>query len=161
MRIHLTIILSFLFFESGISQIQTEKYDTTVTLNRDEAIFFTNRPVVIKKDSSITFKNKSTKRTNTLYFCLFNYDSIIVQYKAAKPTKKFPTGEVENNIFYDIHRELTENLGISNFYILIPGYGKTFHNQVFNFMKRLKSTYGDTLFMKSAVLTFGVMKLLL
>ena len=106
MRLHLTItiILSCFIFESGISQIQTEKYDTTVTLNREEAIFFTNRPVVIKKDSTITFKNKSTKRTNTLYFCLFNYDndSIIVQYKAAKPSKKFPTGEVQNNIFYDI-----------------------------------------------------------
>jgi len=159
MRIKLTFLflISLFIFKPGDSQIQTQIYDSSAYIRSEYAFFFTNRPIKTNKDSTLSFKNKSKKQTNTLYFCLFNYekDSIEFRYKAANPSGKFPNGNVERNFFYDIYQDITIDRGINTYYFIIPGYGKTFKNQVYKFMRRLKSTYGDTLSTKVAIITFA------
>jgi esterase/lipase superfamily enzyme len=142
---------------SGYAQIRTEILNPSREANKSNALFFTNRPLVVDKDSSITFKNHSTKQTDTLYFCAYNfdYDSIELNYKAVNLSDKYPSGEINHNIVYDIYEYHRLERGIKNFYIIVGGYGKSFKKQVHSYMKRLKSHYGDTLFNKAVIVTFA------
>lgn len=151
------LLLLFTVCLEGHAQIETEIINISIEARESNAMFFTNRPLVMGKDSTITFKNKSTRQTNTLYFCAFNFDndSIEIYYKAVNLSENYPTGDIKQNIIYNIYEHQRLEKGIKNFYILVPGYGKSFKKQVYSYMKRLKSNYGDSLFNKAIILTFA------
>lgn len=141
----------------GHAQIETEIINTSIEAKKSNALFFTNRPFVMERDSNVTFENKSTRQTNTLYFCAFNFDkdSIEISYKAVNLSENYPSGDIKQNIIYNIYEYHRLERGIKNYYILVPGYGKSFKKQVYSYMKRLKSNYGDSLFNKAVILTFA------
>lgn len=69
------LIVLFLVPPGLQAQIQTYWIDTTADRHSNHAYFFTNRPVKIhSKEGTFTFKNKSTKQTDNLFFCLFDYE---------------------------------------------------------------------------------------
>jgi esterase/lipase superfamily enzyme len=92
-----------------------------------------------------------------LYFCLFNYDkdSIYVKYRAENLSKDFPREPVKGNIFYKVFEDLYVKKGIRQFFIVIPGYSKTFHKQVYDYIYRLKEIYADTLAQQTVILTYA------
>ena len=58
-------ILLFLLatiYLNGLAQIETTVYDPSAKISEQKAIFFTNRPIIIREDSSVTFKNKFTDK---------------------------------------------------------------------------------------------------
>ncbi len=157
---YLKISLLLIFFGTPIfvnAQIQT----TILSLDRKDDIntvpFFTNRELVVNPDNSFTFKNSSTRQTNTLYFCNYNYDndSIQLNLRAINFEDKYPTQKVQHNIMYDIYEYNRLQKGIKNFYIVVGGYGKTFDKQIHEYMKRLKTNYGDSLFHKASISVFA------
>ena len=141
----------------GRAQIETTFFDQSVNLSTQKAIFFTNRPLVIKEDSSYTFQNKFTDQSNTLYFCNYRFDndSIEVYYRAINNSDNYPTEKLKYNFLYDIYKYHRLERGIKKFYVIVGGYGKSFEKQVHSYMKRLKSTYGDTLFNNALVSVFA------
>jgi len=154
------IILTSLIFLTSLqvkSQIETTVLYQNRIIKDTKSIFFTNRPIIINKDSSVTFKNKSTKQTNKLHFCTYDYenDSIELYYSAVNHSEDYPTGKVDNNIFYNMYEFQRLNRGIKNFYFIVGGYGKSFKKQINSYMKRLKSKYGDSLFDKAVVITYA------
>jgi hypothetical protein len=63
------------------------------------ALFFTNRPVKkSSKTGSFEFKNKSTKETDNLFFCMYDYDedSILIRYRAYDPDDSYPVDKVQS-----------------------------------------------------------------
>jgi hypothetical protein len=62
---------------------------------------------------------------------------------------------VENNIFFKIYEDLRIKRGIHNFIFLIPGYGKTFDDQIHDFMFSFKQSYSDSLRGSTAVILFA------
>lgn len=157
MRVLKVVILFFIFIANINAQIETEVVNPSIKKHLYEAYFFTNRPVIYEKDSSVHFQNKSTDQTNSLHFCYYDFvnDSIIVNYKAKNTSDKYPTGAVEHNFFYDIYEYQRLELGIKNFYFIVGGYGKTFDKQVHSYMKRFKEYYGDSLLKGAALVTFA------
>lgn len=153
-----SILLSYLLiYTAGQAQIETTILDKSPVMSPEKTIFFTNRPLIIKEDSSVTFKNKFTDKTNTLYFCSYQYetDSIEVYYKVVNHADQYPTNKVELNFIYDIYKYHRLDRGIKNFYIIVGGYGKSFEKQVHSYMKRIKTSYGDTLFNKALISVFA------
>lgn len=151
------LLLCILFSVSTPAQVLTEWIDSTTHPQADVALFFTNRPIEYKEDGSVTFKNKSNKQTNDLYFCMFDYesDTIHLKYRAENPSGNFPVSEVKNNFLYKAMRDIRNNRGITRFYFVIPGYAKTFESQVYDFMYRLKTQYGDALINSTAINMFA------
>ncbi|MCD4709331.1 MAG: hypothetical protein K8R52_00665 [Bacteroidales bacterium] len=47
--------------------------------------FFTNRPLIISDEGVVDFRNRWTRQTGNLHFCLYDYDSdsILLKYRAA------------------------------------------------------------------------------
>jgi esterase/lipase superfamily enzyme len=78
-----------------------------------------------------------------------------VKYRAENTANEYPTEKVEGNIFYKIYHDLYVNKGIRQFFIVIPGYSKTFHKQVYDYIFRLKQIYADTLAQKTVILTYA------
>ena len=110
------------------AQIQTYWIDTTTHPNADHSFFFTNRPVKLNsKAGTLEFKNKSTKQTDNLFFCLYDYDhdSILIKYRAQNTADVYPVDEVENNIFYKVYEDLRVKKGIKKISITVPGYSHT------------------------------------
>ena len=142
---------------TAMTQIQTEWIDSTSHPEADVALFFTNRPLEYKEDGSVTFKDKSTVQTDNLYFCMFDYnsDTIHLKYRAENRSRQYPTQPVENNFLYKALRNIRANHGITRFYFVIPGYSKTFETQVYDFMYRLKTTYGDSLRNSTAIIMYA------
>ena len=142
---------------NGLAQIETTILNPAGQMSEQKAIFFTNRPIIIREDSSVTFKNKFTDKSNTLYFCSYQYDtdSIEVYYKAVNKSDRYPTEKMSNNFLYDIYKYHRLERGIKIFYIVVGGYGKSFDRQVHSYMKRIKSSYGDTLFNKALISVFA------
>ena len=138
-------------------QIETTILNQNKVIKESKSIFFTNRPLIVNEDSTVTFKNKSTIQTNTLYFCSYDFenDSIELYYKAVNLSDDYPTGKVEKNIIYNMYEFQRLQRGIKNFYFIVGGYGKSFDKQVNSYMKRLKSKYGDSLFYKAAIVTYA------
>ncbi len=143
---------------SGHAQLES----TVFTLgDRDtkesDAYFFTNRPLQVNPDNSFTFLNKSTDKTNTLYFCAYDFetDSIDVNFRTINLSEKYPSGKIKHNLFYQGYKHQRLERGIKNYYIIVGGYGKSFKKQVHSYMKRLKEVYGDTLFNKVAIDVFA------
>jgi hypothetical protein len=157
LRIPLTLVLLGLMYAEGNAQIETTVLSDSNNPMLGKSIFFTNRPLQYKDGRPYTFKNKFTGKSNTLYFCSYNFDSdsIEIFYKANNISKDYPTEKIENNFIYDIYRYHRLERGIKNFYVIVGGYGKSFNKQVNSYMKRLKTKYGDTLFNKALITVFA------
>lgn len=158
-RLFLLVLLPVLFSQVALGQIEGHWLDTISQGDHDMGYFFTNRPLKSRDDGSVDFRNRWTRATGNLHFCLFDYDndSILYKYMAAttNPKKVYPTEHVENNIFYGIYRELRLKRGIHNFVILVPGFGKTFDDQIHDFMFRFKQSYSDSIKGSTAVILFA------
>lgn len=141
------------------AQIQGVWLDTVTHGDHDMGYFFTNRPLKASEDGAVDFQNRWTRRTGKLDFCLFDYDrdSILLKYRASLTgdDELYPTDFVEDNIFYGIYEELRMKRGIHNFVFLVPGYGKTFDDQIHDFMFRFKQSYSDSLRGYTAVILFA------
>ena len=153
------LLLNFILLISLQSkcQIETTILNQNRIIKESKSVFFTNRPVIVNEDSTVTFKNKSTIQTNTLYFCSYDFenDSIELYYRAVNLSDNYPKGKVEKNIIYNMYEFQRLQRGIKNFYVIVGGYGKSFEKQVNSYMKRLKSNYGDSLFDKAVILTYA------
>ena len=154
------IAIIFILLISGFAvngQIQTTIINNSVKAKDGKIPFFTNRPLVIEEDGSISFRNSSTKQTNSLHFCNYNFitDSIEVNYHVVNLSDHYPTGKVEHNVFYDIYEYYRLERGIKNYYFVVGGYGKSFQKQIHSYLKRLKEKYGDELFGKAVVSVFA------
>lgn len=151
------LVLIFFFPSCLLGQLETQWLDTTSHSSRDNAMFFTNRPLKFKEGGAYDFKNKYTRQSDNLYFCLFNYknDSIYLKYQVLNKTGDFPRGEVESNPFYTSFSILAEEKGIKRFYIIVPGYSKTFDKQVHDYMYRIKKIYTDSIKAHTVAVTFA------
>ncbi|MEN8158209.1 MAG: alpha/beta hydrolase [Bacteroidota bacterium] len=140
-------------------QIEVAWFDSTSHQEHDRAIFFTNRKPKKTDDGSLAFRNRWTRQTDNLYFCLFDFenDSILLKYRATKTSGKyeFPTRKVGDNIFYKVYEDLRIDRGIRNINFIVPGYAKTFENQVYSYMYRLQKYYADTLQENTVFITFA------
>ena len=160
MKISPKIRLLFLLVISSFfvkAQIETTIFSLDKKEDKNTVSFFTNRILEVNQDNTFTFKNSSTKQTNTLYFCTYNYDndSIGINLRAINMSDGYPTEKVKHNIIYDIYEYNRLKRGIKNFYIVVGGYGKSFNKQINEYMKRLKTNYGDSLFNKANVTVFA------
>lgn len=160
MRKHiLIVVMPFIVLQMAEAQIDGEWLDTTTHGNHDMGYFFTNRPLKNSDQGEVTFRNRWTRQTGNLHFCLIDYDqdSILLKYRATKtcPKQCYPTEHVENNIFYGIYDALRLKRGIHNLVFVVPGFGKTFDQQVNDFMFRFKQTYSDSLHGYTAVILFA------
>lgn len=133
---------------SAQAQMETTYFSNNERIEREsDAYFFTNRPIEVNADNTITFKNKFTDQTNTLYFCSYDFetDSIVLKARTINLSDKYPTGETKHNIFYAAYKYQRLQRGIKDYYIVVGGYGKSFQKQIHNYTKRLKMAYGDSL----------------
>ena len=123
-RILASVLWFMCIYSSSYAQIETTVINEAAVMSPEKAVFFTNRPLVVNEDSSITFKNKFTDKSNTLYFCSYRYDtdSIEVYYKATNLSEKYPTGNLEYNFFYDVYKYHRLERGIKNFYTMQPAF---------------------------------------
>jgi hypothetical protein len=157
----LILVLSMLFsLAPGVlGQIDFDWLDTTSHGDHDMGYFFTNRPLKKAEEGVVAFRNRWTRQTGDLHFCLYDYDkdSILYKYRAFKTChkKEYPREHVKGNIFYIIYEQLRIRRGIHNFVFLVPGYGKTFKNQIHDFMFRFKQSYSDSLRGSTAVILFA------
>ncbi len=158
---HLLVIAFILFLwpGKGIAQIQGQWLDSTAHGNHSMGYFFTNRPLKNTDEGVVAFRNRWTRQTRNLYFCLYDYDSdsILLKYRATKTCDKrvYPTEHVEDNIFYGIYENLRLKRGIHNLIFVVPGYGKTFDAQMNDFMFRIQQSYSDSLRGSTAVILFA------
>ena len=153
-----TIVFILLSTGLGINaQLETTILGNSNNPSLQKAIFFTNRPLIVREDSTYTFQNKFTDQSNTLFFCSYNFntDSIELYYRAINLSDNYPTEKMQNNFLYDIYKYHRLERGIKNFYVVVGGYGKSFDKQVNSYMQRLKSNYGDTLFNKALITVFA------
>jgi hypothetical protein len=153
----LLIALSYFGVNHTSAQIETTAFNSDKIAKPSKTYFFTNRPIVMNEDNSVDFQNKSTIQTNTLYFCTYDFDndSIELIYRAINLSDSLPKGSIKNNIFFEMYENQRMKRGITNFYIIVGGYGKSFEKQVNSYMRRLKTNYGDTLFDKAVILTYA------
>jgi hypothetical protein len=153
------LIISLLIFpREVIAQIQTYWIDTTSHPQENHSFFFTNRPVKLNSKIGVfEFKNKSTKQTDNLFFCLYDYnhDSIMIKYRAHNTSDAYPVDKVENNIFYKVYDDLRIKKGIKHISITVPGYSHTFKAQVNTFMRRMKMFYGDSTNLNGAFILYA------
>lgn len=160
MRVSLFIIF-FMACLSGqaFAQIKVEVIDTTNHGVYDMGYFFTNRPLKKSDSEEVDFRNRWTRQTGNLRFCLYDYDNDFfhLKYQATKTCHKsvYPTDFVEDNIFYKVYEDLRLERGIHNIVFVIPGYGKTFKKQVNDFMYRMQETYYDSLRGSTAMILFA------
>ncbi len=160
MRVSLFIIF-FMACLSGqaFAQIKVEVIDTTRHGVHDMGYFFTNRPLKKSDSEEVDFRNRWTRQTGNLRFCLYDYDNDFfhLKYQATKTCHKsvYPTDFVEDNIFYKVYEDLRLERGIHNIVFVIPGYGKTFKKQVNDFMYRMQETYYDSLRGSTAMILFA------
>ena len=145
--------------EKGGAQILTQWLDTTNSGNKNVGYFFSNRPLKKSENGVTAFRNRWTRQTGNLYFCSYDYDSESIQlkYQAVKTGSLdvYPTEPVQNNFFYSVYENLVLNKGIQSLIIVIPGYGKTFKQQLNDFMFRIDRNYTDSLGGNMAIVLFA------
>ena len=154
----LIIIFLSLSVIPGFAQLETQIINPVENWNEDHFMFFTNRTLINNEDGSVSFKKHTTKQTNTLYFCRYDFekDSIEIQYKTInKNPDTYPTDSTNYNPFYSFYEHQRIKRGIKNFYFIVGGYGKSFDKQVNSYMQRIKSTYADSLFQRVAIIVFA------
>jgi hypothetical protein len=153
-----SLLLVFLIINfTGNAQLESTILATSRNTNVNDALFFTNRPIQVNEDNSYTFLNKSTDKTNTLYFCSYDFetDSIYVNARTINLSDKYPTEKPKYNLFKESYNYHRLERGIKKYYIIVGGYGKSFQKQVQSYMKRLKANYGDSLFNKAVIDVFA------
>ncbi len=159
MRLFMFIIVLLFFSQSGEAQIEAHWIDTTQYSASEKAYFFTNRKPKKTDDGSVAFRNRWTRQTDNLYFSVIDYedDSILLKYQATKICGKheYPTEAVENNMFRKIYYDLTVRRGVKTINFIVPGYAKTFKNQVYSYMHRLEEQYGDALQENTVFITYA------
>lgn len=154
----IVLILLGTISESVYAQIETTFFrEEARDIRKSEAYFFTNRPLQVDENNAYTFKNKFNDNTNTLYFCSYDFetDSIALNFRTVNLSDSFPTGPVKHNFFYEAYNNQRLKRGIKDYYIIVGGYGKSFKKQVHSYMRRLKSSYGDSLFNKITIDVFA------
>ena len=155
----LYLLIFLLLPGTGISQIETRWIDTTTYGNHKYGYFFSNRPLKKSEEGVVTFRNRWTRQTGNLYFCMYDYekDSIWLKYQATKTSDLdvYPTEPVENNVFYRIYDIAVLERGIQSLIIVVPGYGKTFEKQIKDFMFRLNENYMDSIRETMAIILFA------
>ncbi|MFV0592442.1 MAG: hypothetical protein ACK5M7_13730 [Draconibacterium sp.] len=154
----LTFFILLLLYPGFVkAQIETTILNKDIVQEPGKVPFFTNRQIVVNQDNTFSFKNSTTKQTNTLYFCNYNYDtdSIELHYRAINFSDNYPTEKIPHNILYDIYEYHVLQRGVKNFYIVVGGYGKSFEKQVNSYMKRMKAVYGDSLLNSAVVSVFA------
>ncbi len=123
----ITFGLLLLLPQKGITQLETRWIDSAAYENRDMGYFFTNRPLKNTEEGAIAFRNRWTRQTKNLYFCMYDFerDSIVLKYQATKTCDKqeYPTEFVVDNFFYKIYYDLRVRKGIRDIIIAVPGYG--------------------------------------
>lgn len=151
------LCLFFIGIMPSIAQIELGYVNPAKKWDKDYVMYFTNRTLEKDEEGRVSFNNHTTKQTNSLYFCRYNFDndSIEVNYQMINKSDSYPNGEIEHNIFYDFYEHQRIGRGIKNYYFVVGGYGKTFEKQVNSYMQRLKNNYGDTLFEKAAIIVFA------
>ena len=151
------LIAHFLFAQVAQAQTETVILTKPTHSKANKVPFFTNRPIVFNKDSSYTFKNSSTKQTNALYFCNYDFDtdSIEINSRTTNLSDSYPTDDIKHNMLYQIYQKQRIERGVKNFYIVVGGYGKSFKKQINSYMRRLKTNYGDSLFNRAAIIVFA------
>lgn len=119
--------------------------------------FFTNRPAIQTDSGWVRFADKHQYGTDTLTFATyyFNNDSFAIKFRVNHGNQFILDVPKEKNFLYKIYENLVVNKGIRHFEIVIPGYAKTFSDQRHNFLKGLKEGYRDTLFEKTAIITYA------
>ena len=156
---YLFLLLLFLLnITFGFAQLETQIIKPSESWDEDHFMFFTNRTLINNENGSISFKKNTTKQTNTLYFCRYDFanDSIEVQYKTVNLNpNKYVTDSIKYNPFYSFYEHQRIDRGIKNFYFIVGGYGKNFDKQVHSYMQRIKSNYADSLFKKVAIIVFA------
>ena len=106
-RIFTTINLLTLFLVFGLhvkAQLESTIFNTeTRIIKESDALFFTNRPILVNEDNSFSFTNKSTDKTNTLYFCSYDFetDSIYLNARTINLSNQYPTEKPKYNLFYE------------------------------------------------------------
>lgn len=159
MRLTVKLIALLVVFgaNTAYAQLEITNFVSSQTISESDAYFFTNRPIKVNKDNSYTFLNRSTDKTNTLYFCAYDFetDSISVNYRALNPYNDYPNQKIKHNLFYESYKYHRLERGIKKYYIIVGGYGKSFKKQINSYMKRLKSSYGDSLFDKAVIDVFA------
>jgi len=157
----LTLALSFLLVipMQGGAQILTQWLDTTSNQDQNFGYFFSNRPLKKSEEGVTAFRNRWTRQTGNLYFCTYDYgsESIQLKYQASKTggLEEYPTEPVQDNFFYNIYDNLVLKKGIQSLIIVIPGYGKTFKQQLNDFMFRIDQNYTDSLAGNMAIVLFA------
>jgi hypothetical protein len=156
--LRLASVLWFLgLWHTGYGQVEITVLSDFARVGPEKSVFFTNRPLIVRDDNSYTFQNKFTDQSNTLFFCGYQYntDSIEVYFRAINFSDDYPTEKLDHNFLYDVYNYHRLERGIKTFYIIVGGYGKSFEKQVHSYMKRIKATYGDTLFNKALISVFA------
>ncbi|WP_303922777.1 alpha/beta hydrolase [Draconibacterium sediminis] len=155
---HFLFLIAIVFLHhSAKAQLEITYFNEHPDWQPQKVPFFTNRPIAYNKDGSFNFKNSFTDKTNTLYFCHYNFDtdSIGVNFRVINMSDKYPQGKVDHNFFYQLYEYQRLERGIKNFYFIVGGYGKSFNKQVHSYMRRLKANYGDSLFHKASITVFA------
>ncbi len=152
------LVLSIIF--TGFlanAQIETTVLNQSIKWEENKVPFFTNRTIIVRDDNSFDFKNSTTKQTNTLYFCNYNFDtdSIELDYRAVNLSDKYPVEKTKHNVLYEMYENNRLKRGVKNFYFIVGGYGKSFNKQINSYMRRLKTNYGDSLFNKAVICVFA------
>jgi len=153
------VLILVLFSLDGVAQLETRWIDTTTQENHEYGYFFSNRPLKKSEEGVVAFRNRWTRQTGNLYFCLYDYekDSIMLKYQVTKTSAlhMYPTDPLQDNIFYGIYDNMVVKRGIQSLIIVIPGYGKTFKQQVKDFMFRLNENYMSSMRDKMAIIMFA------
>lgn len=162
MKLKFFLVCFLAFVTVANSQIVVEKLKpSNPALNlKGHSLFFTNRPMTISKSGDTTFVNKYSKTTGKLYFGWYDYNNkkISLSHNATFEGKEgfFPEKDIrDENVFYDIYREIKEKKGISHLVFIVPGFGKSFKGQTRVFMQDVQRKYADSLNNNVAFATFA------
>ena len=152
--IFLAILLSW---DLAFPQIETEWLDTATAAGESKLLFFTNRPMFINDSGFVDFVDKYQYSTDTLTFGTYHPepDTFSIKFRAEYMGGEIKPVSVRDNFLYRIYEDMVVKQGIRHFEIMIPGYAKTFSNQRYDFMKRMKEVYADTLSHKVAFITYA------
>ncbi|WP_297089689.1 hypothetical protein [uncultured Draconibacterium sp.] len=161
MHLYIKIVFGVLFFllnqQVVWAQLEVTYFNTNRQWEPQKVPFFTNRPILVNPDNTFSFKNSATDKTNTLYFCNYDFetDSIDINFRAVNVSDNYPLERVKHNFLYQLYEYQRLERGIKNFYFIVGGYGKSFNKQINSYMRRLKTNYGDSLFNKASITVFA------
>lgn len=152
-----TIILLIISTLTSLTQVETQRLDTTKSSGTATLYYFTNRPRIIHDSEGVEFVDKYQYATDTLTFGAYHLekDSLTAVYRAAYNRNVIKDLPREENFLYQVYEDFVIKRGIYHFEILIPGFAKTFTGQRQNFMRRIKEVYADTLANRVAFITYA------